>query len=278
MAKLCMVSHSGGLDSTTLMARALNDGYLVQPINFNYGQKNEIEISAQKNVIKYFKELYPDLVLDTIYLDFNLLFGSVIKNFQKLRDAGTIEESTELEYYMPFRNLVFGSICGMLGELLAMTLGKDKITRIDIGLGVHKHSAKNYKKDYWDITPGFIEALRKVVGLNDALEVGVYSPYADHFKDQIIVDCVDLGVPYKLTWTCYNPVKENGFFSPCLECEACKERESNGLEVGVLDINDYCLKDNSFKSQFVCGTAGELLNQFRADEDKQDILALGTNE
>ena len=163
----------------------------------------------------------------------------------------------------------------------AMAIDADTIVAIGTIEEINKYKGKKTKTvDAYGrfITPGFIEALRKVVGLNDALEVGVYSPYADHFKDQIIVDCVDLGVPYKLTWTCYNPVKENGFFSPCLECEACKERESNGLEVGVLDIKDYCLKDNSFKSQFVCGTAGELLNQFRADEDKQDILALGTNE
>lgn len=259
MSKLCVVSHSGGLDSTTLMARALEDGYIVQPVNFNYGQKNEIEIQAQKKVIEYFKEHYPNRVLDTIYLDFNFLFGGIIKNFQNLRDSGEIEKSTELEYYMPFRNLVFGSISGMIGELLALTMGIDKIDKIDIGIGVHKHSAKNYKKDYWDITPKFIKSLNTIMELNDSASFGVYAPYAESFKDQIIIDCIDLQVPYKLTWTCYNPIKDEDSFVPCLECEACKERESNGLEVGVFDINDYSVSlPKGWDTQLICGETGEV--------------------
>ena len=283
MAKLCIVSHSGGLDSTTLMARAIEDGYLIQPVNFNYGQKNEIEIQAQKNVVNYFKEQYPEKILDTIYLDFNFLFGGIIQNFQKLRDSGEIEKSTDLEYYMPFRNLVFGSISGMIGELLALSMGIDKIDKIDIGIGVHKHSAKNYKKDYWDITPKFIKSLNEIMKLNDSASFGVYAPYAESFKDQIIVDCVDLCVPYKLTWTCYNPVHGEKYVTPCLECEACKERESNGLEVGVIDINDYSLKVIKNGVTLICGETGEIgfldgseiLNKFKVEEDKQDSELLG---
>lgn len=60
MTKLCIVSHSGGLDSSTLMAKALAEGMVVQPITFNYGQTNIIEGMAQEKVWAIYKERYKD--------------------------------------------------------------------------------------------------------------------------------------------------------------------------------------------------------------------------
>ena len=78
MKKIVIVSHSGGLDSSVLIAKAISMGYDVQPINFNYGQKNLIEITAQKNVIGKFKEMYGERLKDTLNLNFNnfLTFGT----------------------------------------------------------------------------------------------------------------------------------------------------------------------------------------------------------
>ena len=83
--------------------------------------------------------------------------------------------------------------------------------------------------------------------LNDSLTFGVFAPYKDGFKDQIIKDAKTLDVPYQLTWTCYNPKKEVTEFldnnievtaTPCLECESCKERESMASLV-LTDVNKY---------------------------------------
>ena len=120
MKKIVIVSHSGGLDSSVLIAKAISMGYDVQPINFNYGQKNLVEISAQKNVIAQFKEMYGERLKDTLNLNFNNFLEPMIKKFQKARDTGIIGDKTNLEYYMPFRNLTFASICGMIGELMAL--------------------------------------------------------------------------------------------------------------------------------------------------------------
>ncbi len=85
--KLAIVSHSGGLDSTTLMGYMLENEYIVQPINFNYGQENVVEMKAQDNVIKYFQDRYgKGKVLDTIKLDLTPIMNpiqEIISNFRK---------------------------------------------------------------------------------------------------------------------------------------------------------------------------------------------------
>lgn len=242
LKKLCIISHSGGLDSSTLIAKAIAEGYVVKPINFNYGQKNIVEIKAQTLVYEKFKLMYGDRILEPLVLDFNDFMKPYLDSFKQLRDSGAIEEDTDLEYYMPFRNMVFTSICSMIGELICIST-KD-YDSLSIGIGVHKHSEAVYKKDYWDITPKFIEKINEVVMLNDSLPVSIFAPYADKFKEDIIRDAVDLDVPYNLTWTCYNPkyenlVNESITVSPCRVCEACMEREMQGIKAGVDDINDY---------------------------------------
>ena len=50
--KRAVMALSGGMDSTSLLIHLLNEGYLVDCISFNYGQKHMIEIErASKNII-----------------------------------------------------------------------------------------------------------------------------------------------------------------------------------------------------------------------------------
>ena len=251
MAKLCIVSHSGGLDSSTLIAKALAEGMIVQPITFDYGQTNIIEGIAQDRVWAIYKKRYGDNIRQTIELNIGELLGSIKKQYQAIRDSGKVEDKTELEFYTPFRNLVFSSLASMVGEIICLT---EDIDELYVGIGVHKHSSDSYKKDYWDITPAFVEKLNDVLKLNDGIQCRVYAPYANDFKEVIVKDAIDLDVPYKDTWTCYNPKvtgidfseehPDTGYtlYEPCLKCEACLERQIQGEKAGVDDINDYEIK------------------------------------
>lgn len=238
--KLCIISHSGGLDSTTLMAKALAEGFIVQPITFEYGQNHRIEMTAQFLSWMELKARHQENLRDPITLNIGDLLGAIKSQYQTIRDQKKIEEKTELEYYTPFRNLVFSSLAAMVGEIICLT---EDIDELYVGIGVHKHSSESYKKDYWDITPDFVEKLDAVFKLNDGLGCSVYAPYASEFKEAIIRDAIELDVPYKLTWTCYNPVEttygDTTSFTPCLKCEACLERSIQGLKAEVDDINDY---------------------------------------
>ena len=241
MAKLCIISHSGGLDSSTLMAKALAEGMVVQPITFNYGQTNSIESIAQGRVWEIYKKRYNDNLRKTIELNVGELLGSIKHQYQLIRDSGKVEDKTELEFYTPFRNLVFSSLAAMVGEIICIT---EDIDELYVGIGVHKHSSDSYKKDYWDITPAFVEKLNEVLKLNDGIQCQVFAPYANDFKEVIVRDAVELDVPYLQTWTCYDPVysemlNDKITVSPCRKCESCIERDLQGQKAGVDDINEY---------------------------------------
>lgn len=279
--KLVVVSHSGGLDSTTLLYKCMIEGYDVLPVSFRYGQKNDIEELAQKSIIEKLnntakKEVYGN-VLKTLEIDLTSSFSNVTKIFNDIRDSGEIEESTDLEYYMPFRNMNFISMCSMIGEIISI---KNNYDEVMIAVGVHKHSDESYLKDYWDITKNFVDRMNDVLLLNDNkfTKFSIYAPYKDSFKSKIIEDASIYGVPYELTWTCYNPQKEFEYdivekyskireypsgasevfadsfkreeffsFTPCGKCEACKERQ---LQANKSNIPQY-MKDKINKYSFV---------------------------
>jgi 7-cyano-7-deazaguanine synthase len=172
-----------------------------------------------------------------IKINLNSILESTFSLYANQRDQGVVEDQTGFEFYTPSRNLLFSTIAAVVGEVAAIS---KNIKEIKIGLGIHKHSDNIYSKgDYWDITPEFANRLNKVFELNDCVSVSLYSPYADQTKEAIVRDAITLGVPYKLTWTCYDPVQVDNEYRPCLKCEACLEREQAGERAGILDINDY---------------------------------------
>jgi 7-cyano-7-deazaguanine synthase len=231
---------SGGLDSSTLAMKAIEDGFTILPININYGQKNEVERVAFKIIIEFFKRNFPHQVLDPIDIDLTSIMDKSLETWQKMRDSGHMEKETELEFYTPSRNLVFSVLASMLGEITAIS---KNLKEVRIGLGVHKHVTY---KNYWDITPDFVDRLNHLFELNNCIDIKMYAPYSNSTKDQIVLDSIRLGLPYELTWTCYNPIKKinpNGtFYKPCLKCEACQERALAGEKAGILDINNYSIQ------------------------------------
>lgn len=235
---------SGGLDSTTLAYRAISEGYVIQPINIFYGQKNAVEMQAFENLKNKMKAEFPDNFLEPMIVDLTAVMKSSIELWGKERDRGGVKAATDMEFYTPSRNLLFTTIAAMVGEISAMASGK---TEVAIGLGIHKHT--QYDRDYWDITPEFVERMNRVFELNDCMQVSMFAPYVDNTKDEIVKDAIKLGVPYKETWTCYNPVQKiKDFFGssviqykPCLKCEACVERRAAGEKAGATDINSYSL-------------------------------------
>lgn len=238
--KLCVVSMSGGLDSATLAMKAIEDGYKVLPINIKYGQKNAVEKLAFKKLSAFYKRNFEDQFMDPIELDLESMLETSLKLYQDIRDSKQVKDKTDMEFYTPSRNLVFSTLAAMVGEIAVIADGGHELA---IGLGVHKHS--EYDRDYWDISPEFVNRLNHLFELNDCASVKMYAPYADVFKSEIVKDAVRLGVPYEDTWTCYDPVFIDGdfisgdFYQPCLLCEACVERQSAGDKAGVPEINDY---------------------------------------
>ena len=243
MKKLLILSMSGGLDSTTTAFKAIEDDFDIQPITFDYGQKNYIEMVAQQNISKFMEQKFENRIKKTISINLNSLIGDTILQYQSLRDNGIIHEKTGEEFYTPNRNLMFMVLCATIGEVIAI---QEDYSEISIGLGIHKHSTENYKKDYWDITPEFATRLQSLLSLNDSIKIDLYTPFVNEFKSGIIAKAIELNVPLPLTWSCYNPViiqdefnSDLKRFTPCKVCEACLERDSQAKKIGEYDINEY---------------------------------------
>ena len=249
MKKILIQTFSSGIDSTTTIYKAIKkDNFdLVIPINFTYGQKNVIETTNQKHLIEMIqselntpKEINSILkrtkVLNVNNINIEKMFDDGMNLYGELRDSNIIKEKTGTEYYTPMRNLLFSTIGAMLGELAA--LGMNEECEVYVGIGVHKHS-NIYKKDYWDITPEFVNRLNSLFQLNDTMPLKLYAPYANNTKAELVSDSIRLGVPYLNTWTCYNPSIKDASAVPCLECEACREREKAFLANNIYNGNAY---------------------------------------
>jgi len=245
--KLCVISMSGGLDSTTLAYKAISDGYTVLPINIDYSQKNLVEKMAFQDIYEEIKSSFPDQILEPVHINLNSIMKTTLDLYTNLRDNKIVASNTGLEYYTPSRNLLFTTIAAVIGEVAAMA---KEIKELRIGLGVHKHLEY---KNYWDITPEFVKRVNKVLKLNDAIKVRMYAPYVELTKEDIIQDAINLKVPVLLTWTCYDPqetilevnrehMRVFSEFHPCEKCEACVERQKAGNKVGLSDINAYVIE------------------------------------
>jgi len=238
--KLAIISMSGGLDSATLCAETLYQGYDVFVINFNYNQKNFVEMKAFEELVDYFQNNYISngKIIGVKKLNLKPLFDEFLDIWAKLRDNGKIEKESHHQFYTPSRNLLFAVISAVIGEIIA--LAKD-YNEVNIGLGIHKHSEEAYGKhrDYWDITPRFAEKLQELFELNNVKNIKIFAPFVDKTKTDVVRRALELKVPYQLTWTCYNPSIKENVAIPCLQCEACIERELAGEKAGIKDINNY---------------------------------------
>lgn len=235
--KLAVISHSGGLDSTTLMGFMLEDGYTVLPINLNYGQENIVEMKAQSNVIEYFKKRYgKDKVFNTLKLDLTTIVNPLQEKIESFRKNGFKNKELDeanLKHYFPNRNMLFVSIAAIFAETHAYFEGLEETT---VCIGIHKHTTY---KPYWDITADFTNAVQNVVSLNNAMKVTVATPFIDWTKSDIVKYMVEKEIPYELTWTCYEPQIEGEYYVPCKKCQACVERENAGIENNLKNVNKY---------------------------------------
>jgi len=218
---------SGGLDSTTLLAHAVADGFDVHAMTFRYGQRHATEIEAARRVAERFG------VRDQVIVDIDLrTFGgsaltSASLDVPKDRDvahAGGIPIT-----YVPARNTIFLSFALAWAEVLAAG---------DIFIGVN---ALDYS-GYPDCRPEYIAAYERMAnlgtrgGVDGTNPVRIRTPLIDLTKAQIIQLGLRLGVDYSITQSCYDP---DAAGAACGHCDACLLRLRGFSEAGARDPAPY---------------------------------------
>ena len=218
---------SGGLDSTTMLAYAIDAGFDVHAMTFRYGQRHAAEIEAARRVARRY-EVRDHVVVD---IDLRTFGGSALtSDIDVPKDRADDEIARGIPItYVPARNTIFLSFCLAWSEVLGVS---------DIFIGVN---ALDYS-GYPDCRPEYVEAYERIAnlatrgGVEGTTPVRIRTPLLDLTKRQIVQLGLSLGVDYALTLSCYDPTPDG---LACGHCDSCRLRRKGFAEAGVADPTRY---------------------------------------
>lgn len=219
-----VVLVSGGLDSTTVLAMARQQGFRCFTLSFDYGQRAHAELAAAQRC----SERLGAEQHKVVKLDLRTIGGSALTDDSILVPE---EETSGIPVtYVPARNTVFLSIALGWAEVLEAS---------DIFIGVN---AVDYS-GYPDCRPEYIQAFENMANL--ATKAGVEGrylrinkPLIDLTKAEIIQLGMQAGVDYSQTVSCYQATEEG---LACGKCDSCRLRKIGFEQAGVGDPTRYIL-------------------------------------
>jgi 7-cyano-7-deazaguanine synthase len=212
--KQAILLLSGGIDSSTLLAKLANENTQIVALSFDYGQKHNIELEyAKQNSQKYaVKNHY------IIQLDKKIFASSALINYQIDIDVIGNHNFFEAQNnaYVPFRNLLFISTALSLAQTMNIN---------QIYAAFNKDDSNNY----WDCTPNFIDKITAIANTANS-SIKINTPFIHMSKTEVIQLAYQLNVDLQNTITCYQPKNkiECGF---CLSCITKKNAIENAIKL-----------------------------------------------
>ncbi|MDD3027091.1 MAG: 7-cyano-7-deazaguanine synthase QueC [Erysipelotrichaceae bacterium] len=208
-----MVLSSGGIDSTTCLALAIEKYGKENVISLSiwYGQKHDREITAAANVAAYYQIEHRQLDLTPIFKnsDCSLLKGST----QEIPEESYATQLAKAEgkpvsTYVPFRNGLFLSSAASLAIIDGCSI---------IYYGAHQDDASG--DAYPDCSDAFNQAMNQAIYLGSGKQVHIEAPFVANTKEEVVKLGLELNAPYHLTYSCYQ-----GGQIPCGKCGTCIQR------------------------------------------------------
>jgi len=222
-----VVLLSGGLDSTTVLALAKQQGYIVHALSFRYGQRHEHELKAAQALAARAG------VAHHAVFEINLAqFGgsALTADIPVPKDRSAHDLSTGIPItYVPARNTVFLSLALAYAEVQGA---------FDIFLGIN---ALDYS-GYPDCRPEFLDAFQRLAnlatkaGVEGPQKFRIHAPLLHMTKAEIIATGLALGCDYSLTRSCYDPAPDG---AACGRCDACQLRLQGFAKNGLSDPAPY---------------------------------------
>ena len=208
--KSVVVSLSGGMDSSTLLLRALSEYDNVIAVSFDYGQKHRVELERAQSLVNYLKEQGQQVKYQTIKRDglTPLLNSALVEGGEEVPE-GHYEQENMKATVVPNRNKIFSSIV----QAIALSTANQNDSTCDIALGIHAGDHAIYPDCRQEWRDADDQAFR--VGNWDVGRVGHFTPYLHTDKFGILQDgevlCKELGLDfdevYSRTNTSYKPIQ-----------------------------------------------------------------------
>ena len=223
--KSVVVSLSGGMDSSTLLLRALSDYDNVIAVSFDYGQKHRVELERAQELVDYLNGAY-DLDFEHGFLAEDIPYSKItyrqiqLNGLSDLLDSalvtggknvpeGHYEQDNMKATVVPNRNKIFSSIV----QAIALSTANQNKSTCDIALGIHAGDHAIYPDCRQEWRDADDQAFR--VGNWDVGRVGHFTPYLHTDKFGILQDgevlCKELGLDfnevYSRTNTSYKPIQ-----------------------------------------------------------------------
>jgi 7-cyano-7-deazaguanine synthase len=217
-----VVLLSGGLDSATTLALAVERGYACHALSLDYGQRHEAELAAARRIAQALGAVEQRI----IRIGLGDIGGSALTD-----DAIAVPEQSGAGIpvtYVPARNTVF----------LALALGwAEVLGAVDLFVGVN---AVDYS-GYPDCRPEYIDAFERLASLAtkagvEGARFHVHAPLIRMSKAEIIRAGTRLDVDYGLTVSCY---QADAGGRACGACDSCRLRIRGFQEAGVPDPTRY---------------------------------------
>jgi 7-cyano-7-deazaguanine synthase len=216
--KSVVVSLSGGMDSSTLLLRALSEYDNVIAVSFDYGQKHRVELDRAQSLVNYINSCQ-DYVTSNYDNEINyrqiqlnglvdLLDSALVTGGQDVPE-GHYEQDNMKATVVPNRNKIFSSIV----QAIALSTANQTESTCDIALGIHAGDHAIYPDCRQEWRDADDQAFR--VGNWDVGRVGHFTPYLHTDKFGILQDgemlCKELGLDfneiYSRTNTSYKPIQ-----------------------------------------------------------------------
>ena len=219
-----LVLFSGGVDSTTCLAIAV-DKYgadEVLALSVSYGQKHSREIESARKIAQHYGVAHRELDLARIFEGSNcsLLTGSS-EDIPKESYSEQLKttDGAPVSTYVPFRNGLF------LASAASIALSNGCT---EIYYGAHSDDAAG--NAYPDCSAEFNDSINRAIYLGSGNALKVVAPFIGMNKAQVVAMGLKLGVPYEMTWSCYE-----GGERPCGECGTCRDRAAAFAANGIAD-------------------------------------------
>lgn len=267
--KHLVVSLSGGMDSSTLFLRAIDEtrktGGTVTALSFYYGQKHHVELERARQLVDYVNANGFDVKYEVIELLGlpRLLNSALVQGGAEVPEGHYAEDNMKATV-VPNRNKIFASIT----QAVALSVADAREENVAIALGIHAGDHAIYPDCRQEFRDADDAAFR--IGNWNSERVSYYTPYLNDDKYGILCDgerlCRDLGLDfndvYSRTNTSYKPMQHDGVWYSDYKSASSVERIEAFIKLGRRDPVAYADETGPVSWEVARASAEKVLSQY----------------